>query len=93
MAIKREGDPRTSQMLDVVGASSTWETLPGVFWVVCPEHGIGQAVRVVQWTRELSQIMREGAGKEWFRRGLYTSGNCGDCGMSLPVTRKKPAVR
>lgn len=48
MAIKREGDPRTSQMLDVVGASSTWETLPGVFWVVCPEHGIGQAVRVVR---------------------------------------------
>ncbi len=90
MAMKDEGDPRYRQMLDVVRADSTHETLPGVYWVVCPEHGVGQAVRVVQWTRELSDEIHSDTDKKWFIRGRYTSGNCSSCGMTLSVTRRKP---
>jgi hypothetical protein len=48
------------------------------------------ALWVRQWSKESSAIMRESAGDEWFMDDLYTSGNCGKCGMSLPVVTVKP---
>lgn len=70
--------------------ASAEEDLPGDFWVVCPTDGVQTALRVRQWSRESSAIMRESAGDEWFMDNLYTSGNCGKCGMSLPVVTVKP---
>ena len=84
--------PLYSQMLETVSRSARQETLPGVFWIVCPEHGVGEAVRVVRWTKALSDDMHHDMDAKWFIRGRYTSGNCGTCGMTLPVTRKKPTI-
>jgi len=92
MTKKSEDQPRYRHIPMVDRAVDTPETLKGIFWVVCPEHGVSKAEKVVQWTRALSKDMHHTMDAQWFIGGRYTSGNCSTCGMTLAVTRRKPSV-
>lgn len=91
MVTKGEGDSRYRHVLEFLRRSANQETLPGVYWVVCPEHGVGEAVRVIRWSKALSDDMHHDNDAKWFIRGRYTTGNCRTCDLTLPVTRKKPS--
>lgn len=92
MTKRGEADPRYHNPT-LFAPRRAEQEIKGVFWLVCPKHGVRKAVGVIQWSEALSQEMQQDTDPKWFFNGRYTSGNCSKCGLTLSVTRGKPTVK